>query len=73
MTVKVTGNLERDCLIILQQNNIPDSLALKRKYVLKEGMISDTLSKDDLYGDSAKITFKHGKNNNGYLNLEVVF
>ncbi|WP_394991727.1 hypothetical protein [Emticicia sp.] len=73
MTIRLKGKIDNDCLISLQQNNIPDSLVLKCEFLIKKGIVNDTIGKGDLYDNSAKIIFKHGNNKTGKLNLEVEF
>lgn len=75
MTVRLKGNLENDCLITLIHNEIPkqDALDLKNEFIIKKGIVNDTIGKGDLYNNSVKIIFKHGNNRTGKLNLDVEF
>lgn len=75
MTVRLKGNLDSDCLITLIHNEIPekDALLFKNDFIIKKGIVNDTIGKGDLYNNSVKIIFKHGNNRTGKLNLEVEF
>lgn len=75
MTVRLKGNLENDCLTTLIHNEISekDALDLKNDFIIKKGIVNDTIGKGDLYNNSVKIIFKHGNNRTGLLNLDVEF
>jgi hypothetical protein len=74
MTVGISGEIEDSCLVILYSNYKDKSgYVSKREYMLKKGVVKDTLGKSDLYDNKAIIEFKHQNNNSGNLDLEVMF
>ena len=75
MTIIVKGQLDEDCLITLfrNKNHNKNDNVTRREYVIKKGIIKDTLGIDDLYDNYAKIIYNHEKNKTGHLRFEVLF
>jgi len=73
MRVIIKGEIQNNCIIILKEGKRPDSLTLKRVYVLESGIVNDTLGSSDIYADWGDIIFKHQNNTKGSLKLDIKF